>query len=146
MRSACLIAWAMAAGLPVEGALACPPPPPGYVEPTHEQLLERSLRGATDIVYGVITQSAVPGQPARFKILHVYRGTNHIDDTLEAPVGWGHPTPFCAGMMGAAPAKPLGAYGVIAFARHAPQLDFIKPDDVQLMIRKGWIKSARGRS
>ena len=141
MRAAYL--FAIAASIPIEGALACPPPPPGYVEPTHEQLLERSLSGATDIVYGVITRSADAGQPARFKVLHVYRGRNRVGETIEAPVGWGHPTPFCAGMMGGAPPTALGAYGVIAFARHAPQLDFIMPDDVQLMIRKGWIKSAR---
>lgn len=144
MKAAFLVATALAV-MPMQGALACPPPPPGYVEPTHEQLLERSLSGATDILYGVITESAAPGQPARFKVLHVYRGSNRTGDTLVAPVGWGHPTPVCAGMMGAAPARPTGAYGVIAFARHAPQLDFIQPDDVQLMIERGWIRSARAR-
>jgi hypothetical protein len=113
------------------------------VQPTHEQLLKRSLSGATDILYGVIVEGAAPGQPARFRIVHVYRGSRRKGDTIEAPVGWGHPTPVCAGMMGAAPARPPGAYGVIAFARHAPHLDFIQADDVQLMIRRGWIKSAR---
>ena len=124
-------------------ASACPPPPPGYVQPTHEQLLQRSLSGATDIVYGVITKPAASGEPARFKVFHVYRGAHKRGETIEAPVGWGHPTPLCAGMMGSAPPKPLGAYGVIAFTRHAPQLEFIAPDDVQLMIRRGWIRSAR---
>lgn len=124
-------------------APACPPPPPGYVQPTHEQLLQRSLSGATDIVYGVITRPAASGKPARFKVLHVYRGAHKKGETIDAPVGWGHPTPMCVGMMGPAPAKPLGAYGVVAFARHAPQLEFIAPEDVQLMIRKGWIRSAR---
>jgi hypothetical protein len=124
-------------------ASACPPPPPGYVQPTHEQLLQRSLSGATDIVYGVITKPAASGEPARLKVLHVYRGARQKGETIDAPVGWGHPTPMCVGMMGPAPAKPLGAYGVIAFARHAPQLEFIAPEDVQLMIRRGWIRSAR---
>ena len=124
-------------------ASACPPPPPGYVQPTHEQLLQRSLSGATDIVYGVISKPAASGEPARFKVLHVYRGAHKRGETIEAPVGWGHPTPVCVGMMGSAPPKPLGAYGVIAFARHAQQLEFIAPDDVQLMIRRGWIRSAR---
>ena len=127
----------------VGAASACPPPPPGYVHPTHEQLLQRSLSGATDIVYGVITKPAASGQPARFKVLHAYRGAHKKGETIHAPVGWGHPSPFCVGMMGSAPPKPLGAYGVIAFARHAPQLEFIAPDDVQLMIRRGWIRSAR---
>jgi len=143
MRATILIGAAVIAIMPLQGARACPPPPPGYVQPTHEQLLKRSLSGATDILYGVIVEGAAPGQPARFRIVHVYRGSRRKGDTIEAPVGWGHPTPVCAGMMGAAPARPPGAYGVIAFARHAPQLDFIQADDVQLMIRRGWIKSAR---
>lgn len=134
-----------ACALPLDAAFACPPPPPGWVPPTHEQLLERSLKGTTDIAYGVISRSAEPGAPASFKVLHVYRGSLRKGQTIEAPVGWGHPIPFCVGMMSAAPALPKGAYGVVAFARHAPQLEFIKPDDVQLMIRRGWIRSARPR-
>lgn len=141
MRRSIVLA-ALVLGL-AEAARACPPPPPGYVQPTHEQRLQRSLSGATDIVYGVITRSAASGEPARFKVLHVYRGAHKRGETIESPVGWGHPTPVCVGMMGPAPAKPLGAYGVIAFARHAPQLEFIAPEDVQLMIRRGWIRSAR---
>ena len=129
--------------LPIEAALACPPPPPGWVPPTHEQFLERSLSGATDIVYGVITKAAAAGEPASFTILHVYRGSRKKGDRIEAPVGWGHPTPVCIGMMGAAPPKPVGAYGVIAFDAHAPLLEFVSANDVQLMIRRGWIKSAR---
>ena len=141
MRRSIVLA-ALVLGL-AEAARACPPPPPGYVQPTHEQRLQRSLSGATDIVYGVITRPAASGEPARFKVLHVYRGAHKRGETIESPVGWGHPTPVCVGMMGPAPAKPLGAYGVIAFARHAPQLELIAPEDVQLMIRRGWIRSAR---
>jgi hypothetical protein len=144
MKASTIVIAAALASAPV-AALACPPPPPGWVEPTHEQLLERSLKGATEIVYGVITRSAEAGEPAAFKVLHVYRGSARKGDTIVAPVGWGHPVPYCVGMMGAAPPRPQGAYGVIAFARHAPILEFIKPDDVQLMIRRGWIKSARAR-
>ena len=140
-----LVIAAAVAALPVEAALACPPPPPGWVPPTHEQMLERSLSGATDIAYGVITRPAAAGAPASFKVLHVYRGTLKKGQTIEAPVGWGHPTPVCVGMMGAAPPLAKGAYGVIAFARHAPLLEFIKPNDVQLMISRGWIRSARAR-
>ena len=104
------------------------------------------MSGATDIVYGVITRPAAAGEPARFKVLHVYRGHARKGDVIEAPVGWGHPTSVCAGMMGAAPPKSAGDYGVIAFAAHAPMLEFISPDDVQLMIRRGWIRSARAGS
>ncbi len=46
-------------------------------------------------------------------------------------------------MMGAAPPKPVGAYGVVAFRDTSPELNFIKPEDVQIMIREGWIRSAR---
>ena len=74
-------------------ASACPPPPPGYVQPTHEQLLQRSLSGATDIVYGVITKPAASGQPARFKVLHVYRGAYKKGQTIHAPVGGVTPPP-----------------------------------------------------
>ena len=143
MRAVTIALAAVASYLPVQAAFACAPPPPDWVPPTHDQFLERSLSGATDIVYGVITKPAAAGEPARFKVLHVYRGSRKKGDTISAPVGWGHPTPVCAGMMGAAPPKPAGAYGVIAYAAHAPLLEFISPDDVQLMIRRGWIRSAR---
>jgi hypothetical protein len=39
----------------------------------------------------------------------------------------------------------VGAYGVIAFNASAPELNFIKPEDVQIMIREGWIRSAQAR-
>lgn len=146
MKAIVRIGAATLAFVPLQGALACPPPPPGWVPPTHEQSLERSLSGATDIVYGFITREAAAGAPAEFRVLHVYRGTRKKGETIEAPVGWGHPTPVCVGMMGAAPPKPKGAYGVIAFAKHAPLLEFISPEDVQLMIQRGWIRSARARS
>ena len=67
-------------------------------------------------------------------------------DTIEAQPGWGHPQPFCVGMMSPAAAKPVGTYGVIAFRNDAPQINFIKPEDVQMMIRNGWIRSAQTRS
>ncbi len=140
-----LIPVALAAGLLFEAAAsACPPPPPGYVPPTHEEFLRRSLSDTTDIVYGVV-QGPSSGKLSRFKVLHVYRGAAKKGDTIEAPVGWGHPVPVCVGMMGEAPSKPAGAYGVIAFNNSSPELNFIKPEDVQIMIREGWIRSARAR-
>jgi hypothetical protein len=126
-------------------ATACPPPPPGWVPPTQEQRLERSLTGATDIVYGVVTRSGSVGSTSRFKVLHVYRGGLKKGSFVEAKPGWGHPTPVCAGMMGPPHPRPFGAYGVIAFNAASPELNFIQPEDVQIMIREGWIRSAQAR-
>jgi len=131
--------------LPVEAATACAPPPPGYVEPTPYQRLERFVGQATDIVYGVVRQSGARGEPSRFEIVHVYRGNFKKGDMLEAVPGWDHPEPFCAGMSGPPLPKPAGSYGVIAFRATSPELSFVKPDDVQTMIRQGWIRSARAR-
>ncbi len=64
----------VAAAVPMQHAFACPPPPPGWVPPTQEQRLQRSLADATDIVYGIVTRTNQPGQPALFKVHHVYRG------------------------------------------------------------------------
>ena len=139
------LAIAAAVLMPLTGALACPPPPPGYVPPTQEQILERSLQGVTDIVYGVVTGGEVPGQPSRFKVVHVYRGNLRVGDTVEARPGWGHPEPFCVGMMAEAHPKPVGTYGVVAFGEGRRLLNFVSPENVQIMIAKGWIKSARAR-
>ena len=122
-----------------------PQPPPGWVPPTQEQRLERSLTDVTEIVYGVVTRTSQPEKPALFKVHHVYRGTSMEGKTVEAPLGWGHPEPFCLGMMSAAPGHPIGAYGVIAFRHTSPVINLIKPDDVQIMIREGWIRSAQAR-
>jgi hypothetical protein len=146
MKRSLIVLAGLAAMVPLQPVLACPPVPPGWVPPAEEQLLSRSLSGTTDIVYGVMVQSAdKAGEPGLFKVIHVYRGTAKKGDLLRAPPGWGHPTPYCAGMMGAPHAKPVGAYGVIAFKRGEPVIDFIEPKHVQIMIREGWIKSARAR-
>ncbi len=139
-----LVALALAASLS-GAAWACPPPPPGWVPPTQTQRLERSLSEATDIAYGVVTQSGPAGTPSRFKVLHVYRGALKKGRSIVAKPGWGHPVPMCVGMMGNAPVRPVGAYGVIAFSSSSPELNFIKPEDVQIMIREGWIRSAQAR-
>jgi hypothetical protein len=145
MKIALLAFGMLAAVLPVQAAHACPPPPPGWVPPTEIEFLSNSLRDVTDIVYGVITRSGAPGQPNRLKVLHVYRGTARKGDVIDALPGFGHPTPVCAGMMAPPAAKPVGAYGVVAFKRSEPVLDFISPRHVQIMIREGWIKSAQAR-
>jgi hypothetical protein len=143
---AALIALGVIAGvLPVQPALACPPPPPGWVPPTETQFLANSLSGVTDIVYGVVTRQGGPGEPSLLKVIHVYRGTTNKGDTIAAPPGYGHPIPVCAGMGGPPIAKPAGAYGVVAWTATSPALNFIKPEHVQIMIREGWIKSAQAR-
>ena len=134
-----------AAIIPLQGALACPPLPPGTQPPTAEQFLARSMPNVSDIVYGVVTRERGPGEPARFKIIHVYRGTLHKGDIVEAIPGWGFPEPVCVGMMSPAYPKPPGTYGVAAFSRDRKMLNFVSPENVRIMIDKGWIKSARTR-
>ena len=144
MRSLLVVFAISAAALP-DSAGACPPPPPGWVPPTHKERLKRSLADTTDIVYGIVERSGAPGEPSLFKVLHVYQGAAKKGEIIEAPAGWGHPVPVCAGMMGAAPSTPPGTYGVIAFRDPSPELNFITPEDVQTMIKEGWIQSARTR-
>ena len=136
---------AAAALIPLESAQACAPPPPGWVQPTELQFLERSLKGTTDIVYGVVTKAGMPGEPERLKVIHVYRGTARKGDVIERPPGYGHPVPYCAGMMGLPRPQPVGTYGVFAFASDKPDLNFIAPKYVQMMIKQGWIRSAQAR-
>lgn len=138
-------AFAAVAALTAQASWACPPPPPGYVPPTEEQLLERSLTNVTDIVYGVVVPGGVPEKSSNFKIIHVYRGSLRQGEVIEADAGWGHPAPFCLGMMSAAYPRPVGSYGVVAFRDGRRELNFISPDHVRMMIGKGWIKSAQAR-
>lgn len=138
------IAAAAAAMVPAQ-AMACPPPPPGYVPPTEEKIVERSLIGVSDIVYGVITRSGPSAAESRLKVLHVYKGNLKKGDTVKAPPGWGHPAPFCLGMMAEAPQKPVGTYGVVVLKPDRWELNFVTPEHVQIMIREGWIRSARAR-
>ena len=145
MQRALIGGGILLAALAAQPASACTTPPPPYVHPTEHQLLERFVTNATDIVYGVITRSGERGQPSRFKVLHVYRGSRKKGDVIDAPLGWGHPEPFCAGMVGPPHPKPVGTYGVIAFQDTSPQLGFIRPSDVQTMIKERWIRSARAR-
>ena len=131
----------VAALVPVHGAAACAPPPPGWVPPTEYQRLKSFIGGASDIVYGVITNTT--GQRSRFKVLHVYRGPARKGETIETVASWDYPVPVCAGMMSPPPAKPVGTYGVATFRNGSPELNFIPMKHVQTMIAEGWIKSAR---
>ena len=140
---AAVVATALFAAAPAD---ACPPMLPGTVPPTEEQRLESFVTGATDIVYGVITSSAADANtPSQFKVHHVYRGGLRKGDTIEAVTSWNHPVPVCAGMMTPPPPKPVGTYGVAVVDKSHGVVNFISPDHVQLMIARGWIKSARAR-
>ena len=141
-----LILAAAAAILPAQPAAACPPPPPGWVPPTEEQRLESFVTRADDIVYGVITErGADANTPSKMKLYHVYRGGLRKGDTIEGVTSWDHPVPVCAGMMTPPTPKPVGTYGVAVLDKSHGVISFIKPSDVQLMIARGWIKSAQAR-
>ena len=146
MKRLLILAAVAAAALPVQPAMACPPPPPGWVPPTDEQRLESFVTQADDIVYGVITESGADANtPSKMKLYHVYRGGLRKGDTIAGVTSWEHPVPVCAGMMTPPPPKPAGFYGVAAVNRTDGVITFIKPEHVQLMIAKGWIKSAQAR-
>jgi hypothetical protein len=131
--------------LPLQGASACPPLPPGSVPPTEQERLNGFVSGATDIVYGIVIGPEFASNRTRLKILHVYRGTSRKGDTMEAVPSWDFPIPYCAGMMAPPPAKPVGTYGLFAFRNGTLGLSFIPPEHVQTMIREGWIVSAQAR-
>jgi len=139
------LAAAAAAIVPTHGASACPPLPPGYVPPTDEQRLDDFARRSDIIVYGVVTGTARPGERSRLKILHVYKGNVRKGQTILAQTGFDYPVPACAGMMGPPPPKANGTYGVVALRTDAWGLTFIKAKDVQMMIERGLIRSARAR-
>jgi hypothetical protein len=136
---------AAAAALPVQSAFACPPPPPGYVEPTPAQRLAKFANDSTDIVYGVVTRTAAPGAPVGFEILHVYKGDATKGAVVDGITTYDYPQPFCAAMMAVPPSKPVGAYGVAVMRHNPTELVFFSPDDAQAMIAAGLIRSARAR-
>ncbi|HEY8591896.1 MAG TPA: hypothetical protein VIL42_03415 [Sphingomicrobium sp.] len=137
----CLAAIAAAAS--ASPAFACAPPPPGWVPPTHEQLIERFTKQADHIVYGIIAPSAAGDRKSMLKVLHVYKGGLRKGYTIEGTASFDLPVPHCSGMMMPPDEKPVGTYGVFALRGDSPELNMIKPEDVQLMIRKGWIRSAQ---
>ena len=129
--------------LPAGVAEACPPPPLGYIQPTEFERLQRFVAGTSDIVYGQVVASP-DGRP-RFKVYHVYRGSERAGTTLQWAPDWDFPVPVCAGMMTAPGPKPVGTYGVVAFRTDSAGLVLMRPDDVQTMIAQRWIRSARAR-
>ena len=62
-------------------ASACLPPPPGWVPPTEEEQVRSAALGSTDIVFGEVTRGSGGGR-ARFRILHVYKGSLRPGTTI----------------------------------------------------------------
>lgn len=121
-------------------AVACLPPPPGWVPPTQEEIVRSAANNATDIVYGEIVRDGFSGRTPRFRVIHVYRGRLRPGQTIEARHGWGINPPMCAGMLGGPPPVPRGTRGTILFRAERPVLDFLGERDLELMLAGGFIQ------
>lgn len=123
---------------------ACLPPPDDWVEPTEQEQVASVGRGATDIVEGVVTRGSRNGRAARFRILHVYRGSLRPGMTITADPGWGLNMPMCPGMF-PTPPVPRGTIGVIYFTGTEPRLNFLAPGELEMMFAGGWIERRPAR-
>jgi hypothetical protein len=137
--------WLVAAVLAAtaSAAQACLPPPPGWVEPTAEERVAGAARGASDIVYGEIVRGNDRYQRARFRVLHVYKGSARVGSILSMPVGWGLNPPMCAGMLGGPPPMPRSARGERAVPLVFPtmrELNFVDSGQLAIMLRLGLIQ------
>ena len=144
MRAALrLSAFALALWLGT-AACACLPDPPGTPPPpvrSEEEKARDAANWATDIVYGVVLRAHGDG-PARFRVLHVYKGALRRGAVIEAEAGWGLDPPMCAGMIQPVPVPP-GSYGVIYFRGDDRVLNLLSDNAVAFLIREGLIRSAR---
>lgn len=138
------IRFLAAAGLAMTAApaAACLPPPPGMTE---TEAIRPGVEASTDIVYGVVTKGAREGRLARFKVLHVYKGTLKPGDFVRAVPSWGFAPPSCwGGTIHAPPPRARkGQYGVILFHSTRPALNFVSNYHLGLMFKEKWIVSAR---
>jgi len=137
--------WVCAAAVAATAAAApaCLPPPPGWVEPTEEERVAGATRAASDIVYGEIVRGNDRRRRARFRVLHVYKGSARVGSVLSLPVGWGLDPPMCAGMLGGPPPIPDSARGERAVALIFPnmsELNFVDPGELAIMLRLGLIE------
>jgi hypothetical protein len=117
---------------------ACLPTMPGQTE---SQRLGAAFDRSTEIVYGVVLKGARDGQKARFKVIHVYKGTLKPGSVIEAVPTHGFDPPPCVAMP-YPPSAAKGEYGVVAFNIHYPALNFIDPSTLKLAFNEGWIRSA----
>ena len=132
-----------AALLTAQPALACAPPPPGWIPPTPAQVRSNGVGQATDIVYGRI--EAQPGGAPALKVYHVYKGTRAIGELVPVATGYDFPVPVCAGMVPPPPPKPTGTYGVFLMGPYSAQPVLVSEPEVQAMIAEGLIRSAQAR-
>jgi hypothetical protein len=148
MRSKAIRRGLLAAALAIAGtsAPACIPWPPGYEPPpppTPEQRARLIVDGSTDIVSGIVTRGTDhAGGAARFRIAHVYKGTQKAGATLRVTPGWGFDLPPCPGMM-TPPRAFKGSRGVIFFRGDPATLNFIADDDLALMFTMGLLQRPR---
>jgi hypothetical protein len=153
-RALALIAFCLTA----TAAQACPPPPPGYVPLTREQLLARQVGDAQAIVYALVERSIgsgdvdyrtgqFAGDPGTIRIVHVYKGELRAGQRLRLfGVSW---DTDCGSFHYEARMGHAGAYGVLFLDPHGdrdglyPFTGFVPAADVAAMIRLGLIQSAR---
>lgn len=73
-------------------AVACLPPPPGYVAPpplSVDQTAALIFRMSDTIVYGELLSEAYYGQPGRFRILRSYKGHFRAGSRVKIQPSWG---------------------------------------------------------
>ena len=122
-------------------AAGCPPPIPGQTETDR---LKPGFDRSSDIVYGVVLKGAREKQKARFKVLHVYKGSLAPGSIVQAVPTYGFDPPPCLGMIQPPPPRvEKGNYGVVAFHSSQPALNFIDQRTLELAFSEGWIHSAR---
>ena len=111
---------------------------------TESQRLKPAFDNSTEIVYGVVLKGAREGRKARFRVIHVYKGTLTPGSVIEALPTYGFDPPSCLGMMQLPypPSAAKGEYGVVAFNNHDPALNFINPWTLKLAFDEGWLRSA----
>lgn len=122
-------------------AVACLPPPPGYVAPppqTVDQTAALIFRMSDTIVYGELLSEAYYGQPGRFRILRSYKGHLRAGSRVKIQPSWGFDPPMCAGMIGGPPPLPKGAKGVFAWTGE-PELKWVSDEILASMVKQGLI-------
>jgi len=125
-------------------AHACLPPPDDWTPPTkaeQDQAVVRWASWATDIVYGNVIRSRYGGRMS-FQVLHVYKGRMKRGRIIRARQGWGLNAPMCAGLLGGPPPLPSGTHGVAVYRRDMGELNFVAPNELEVMFREGAIRRA----
>jgi hypothetical protein len=101
-------------------------------------VLRSVARGSSDIAYGEVRRGNYR-RGARFRVIHVYKGSLRPGRTVDADVGWGLDAPPCAGMM-VPPPVVRGRRGVIFFSGSRPTMNFLDDDEVAQMFSLGLLE------